>query len=85
MTATAKLFMTGRSQAVRLPKAFRMPGTEVRVSRDGNRVILEPAARNREDLQAIFASIDAHLAGAPFPERTIDWPLEPDTRNFFDP
>ena len=42
MTATAKLFMHGRSQAVRLPKEFRMPGKEVRVSRDGDRVILEP-------------------------------------------
>lgn len=41
-TATAKLFRHGRSQAVRLPKAFRLPGTEVRVSRVGNGVLLEP-------------------------------------------
>jgi len=39
---TAKLFTTGRSQAVRLPKAFRMEGSEVRISHDGNKVILEP-------------------------------------------
>lgn len=39
---TAKLFTTGRSQAVRLPKAFRMEGSEVRISLDGNKVILEP-------------------------------------------
>ena len=45
MTATAKLFMHGRSQAVRLPKEFRMPGKEVRVSRDGDRVILEPVLK----------------------------------------
>ena len=38
----AKLFANGRSQAGRLPKEFRMPGTAVRISRDGNRVILEP-------------------------------------------
>lgn len=38
----AKLFANGRSQAVRLPKEFRLPGTEVRISREGNRVILEP-------------------------------------------
>ena len=38
----AKLFTNGRSQAVRLPKAFRMPGTEVLVSRDGDRIVLEP-------------------------------------------
>lgn len=38
----AKLFENGRSQAVRLPKAFRMPGSEVRIRRDSNRIILEP-------------------------------------------
>jgi antitoxin VapB len=39
--ATAKLFMHGRSQAVRLPKEFRFEGTEVRVSRIGDKVVLE--------------------------------------------
>jgi len=38
----AKLFLNGRSQAVRLPKAFQMPGKAVHISRDGNKVILEP-------------------------------------------
>ena len=37
---TAKLFKHGRSQAVRLPKEFRFEGTEVRVSRIGDKVIL---------------------------------------------
>ena len=45
MTA-AKLFLNGRSQAVRLPKAFRFEGvTEVFIARDGDRVILSPARR----------------------------------------
>lgn len=39
---TAKIFQNGRSQAVRLPKAFRIQGTEVKISREGNRIILEP-------------------------------------------
>lgn len=39
---TAKLFMNGRSQAVRLPQEFRFEGDEVRIHREGNRVILEP-------------------------------------------
>lgn len=34
MAPTAKLFMTGRSQAVRLPKEFRFPGTQVDIRRD---------------------------------------------------
>ena len=37
---TAKVFMTGRSQAVRLPKAFRFEGTEVEIFRRGDEVIL---------------------------------------------
>jgi antitoxin VapB len=43
---TAKLFQNGRSQAVRLPMAFRMPGKEVRISKQGNKVILEPIEEN---------------------------------------
>ena len=39
---TAKLFQNGNSQAVRLPKAFRIPGNEVRIYKKGNQVILEP-------------------------------------------
>lgn len=54
--ATAKLFTHGRSQAVRLPKEFRFPGTEVRVRRDGNRVILEPM---ETDFHAWLAKLDA--------------------------
>lgn len=38
----AKLFMNGRSQAVRLPKEFRFEGPEVRIRRAGRAVILEP-------------------------------------------
>ncbi len=38
----AKLFQNGRSQAVRLPRQYRMPGREVRVFREGERVVLEP-------------------------------------------
>ncbi len=42
MSVTAKLFMHGRSQAVCLPNEFRFEGTEVRISKVGDRVILEP-------------------------------------------
>jgi virulence-associated protein VagC len=38
----AKLFMNGHSQAVRLPKEFRFVGTEVRIRRSGDGVLLEP-------------------------------------------
>ena len=39
---TAKIFANGRSQAVRLPKAFRFSGKEVFVRREGEAVVLEP-------------------------------------------
>jgi antitoxin VapB len=42
MKARAKIFKNGRSQAVRLPKAFRLKGTEVSIRKEGEKVILEP-------------------------------------------
>lgn len=44
MAQTAKLFWSGRSQAVRLPKEFRLVGDEVRIRKQGAAVILEPIA-----------------------------------------
>jgi len=63
--STAKLFKSGRSQAVRLPKEFRFEGKEVRVSRHGRGVLLEPVAE--ESWASLFAKIDA--LGVDFPER----------------
>jgi antitoxin VapB len=62
---TAKLFKHGGSQAVRLPKNFRLPGKEVRVRRLGRGVLLEPMERSVEDIKAIFAEID-RLGGSDF-------------------
>ncbi|GHU91582.1 antitoxin [Clostridia bacterium] len=39
---TAKLFPSGKSQAVRLPKEFRFEGSEVGISRVGRVVYLYP-------------------------------------------
>ena len=39
---TAKLFLSGHSQAVRLPKQYRFPGNEVAVKHFGNGVLLLP-------------------------------------------
>lgn len=46
MRTKAKVFTTGRSQAVRIPKAFRFATDEVYIERDGERVILTPKARS---------------------------------------
>lgn len=47
MSVTAKLFKNGSSQAVRLPKAFRLPGKEAIIHREGDRIILEPLTPSR--------------------------------------
>ena len=86
MSATAKLFMHGRSQAVRLPKAFRFEGTEVRVSKVGDKVILEPLVWTEAKIAAVWAEIDALRDGENrFPEGGFDDPpAPPDPRKFFD-
>ena len=42
---TAKVFMSGRSQAVRLPKEYRFEGDEVLIKRVGDAVVLLPRTR----------------------------------------
>lgn len=83
--ATAKLFMHGRSQAVRLPKEFRFEGNEVKVSKVGDKVILEPLKKKPLDVDAWFARLD-ELGGRDFlPDGIPDEsPAEPDPRVFVD-
>jgi antitoxin VapB len=54
----AKVFWSGRSQAVRLPKAFRFDTDEVRIRRQGNAIILEPVARDWAWLDALIGPVD---------------------------
>lgn len=55
---TAKLFWSGRSQAVRLPKDFRFSGEEVHIRRHGSAVILEPLCDDWGWLDAIAGRLD---------------------------
>jgi antitoxin VapB len=70
----AKLFMHGRSQAVRLPKEFRLPGKEVRVRRVGSGVLLEPL---EFDVDAWLARLDRYR-DIPFMEDGREQPEMPD-------
>ncbi|AHY46603.1 Virulence-associated protein-related protein [Rubrobacter radiotolerans] len=74
---TAKLFKSGRSQAVRLPKAYRFEGEEVFVKRVGDAVVLLP----REDTwRTLYRSLDD------FSEdfmQSRDQPPAPDAREPF--
>ena len=49
MPRTAKLFMNGASQAVRLPAEFRFEGSEVQITREGDRVVLSPVKNSLAD------------------------------------
>lgn len=55
---TAKLFINGKSQAVRLPKEFRFEGTEVIVKRVGNTVMLFPRRYDPREFKKMIESLD---------------------------
>ena len=61
---TAKIFWSGRSQAVRLPKEFRFSGDEVRVRRHGNAVILEPIPKDWSWLDQVRGQFDEDMLQA---------------------
>lgn len=52
---TAKLFINGKSQAVRLPKEFKFEGKEVYVKRIGRNVMLIP---KDDPWKELFESLD---------------------------
>ena len=81
-TGTAKIFRHGRSQAVRLPKEFRLPGNEVRVRRIGRGVLLEPLGQSF-DTQAWFAALDQYL-DEPFMAEGRQQPPMPPARKIFE-
>jgi antitoxin VapB len=78
---TARLFKHGRSQAVRLPKQFRMPGTQVRVRRIGRGVLLEPIDQPF-DVKGWFAKLDEYL-DEPFMPDGRQQPAMPRAREVF--
>lgn len=55
-TRRASLFRNGRNQAVRIPRDLEMPGDEVLLRKDGDRLILEPAPK--ESLLALLATLE---------------------------
>ncbi len=72
MSARAKLFTHGGSQAVRLPKAFRFEGKEISIRKEGDAVILEPLRSGcPRDWSAYWGRLDALIEGE-LPARTDD-------------
>ena len=70
-----KLFRNGRNQAVRIPRDFELPGEDAIMRKDGERLIIEPAAKRS------LSQVLDYLATLPpleeeFPE-IGDLPAEP--------
>ena len=51
----AKLFRNNKSQALRIPADFELPGDRVMIHRDGDRLIIEPV--RRKNLLEVLASL----------------------------
>lgn len=66
--ATAKVFRSGNSQAVRLPKEFRIDADEVEITRRGEEIILR---ERRRDMTRLLEALDA------FTECGIELPDDP--------
>ncbi len=61
MSTAAKLFTSGRSQAVRLPKSLRFEGDEVIAKRFGNGVLLLPIDNPWQMMQEALGEFEPNL------------------------
>lgn len=73
LTREAKLFRNNRSQAVRIPADWEFAGDRVRLTRDGDRLILEPVDK-RVNLHDFLRALEP--CGEPF-DIPDEPPLEP--------
>ncbi len=89
MLSTAKVFTTGNSQAIRLPKAFRVDATEMWIVKNENtgEITLKPkdGAQQRRQLEELLAMIKENpftedfippRDDAPSPDPFADWAEE---------
>ena len=74
----AKVFKNGRSQAVRIPKEFRLDVDEVLIERKGKKLILTPRKRQWKTWAEYFANLDPISDDFVAPE---DTPIKP-TKGF---
>lgn len=69
----AKLFRNNKSQAIRIPADFELPGDRVTIHRDGDRLIIEPI--RRKNLLEVLASLEPLGPEDAFPD--VDATLPP--------
>jgi antitoxin VapB len=80
-TGVAKIFMHGRSQAVRLPKAFRLPGDRVRVRRTEDGILLQPMVA---DIDEWLNELHRISGGEFLPQGRPEQPPMPPAKDFWD-
>ncbi|AZS79328.1 antitoxin [Achromobacter spanius] len=75
----AKLFRNNRSQAVRIPAEFELPGDRVLIRREGTKLIIEPVAgpRNIVELLAQWRKDEPLGPDDQFPD-IADMPPQPE-------
>ncbi len=75
-TQTAKIFMNGRSQAVRLPKEYRFDTDEVYISKQGHNIIISAKKPTWDEFFDSKSSFDDDFLkdrdGTPPQERNFD-------------
>ena len=77
----AKIFWTGKSQAVRLPKKYRFEAKEVRIIKKGHCLILEPIGTDWSWLDSLTGSVDEDFVKAV--EEPITYGKKPERDDFF--
>ena len=77
MTQVARVFKSGNSQAVRLPKEFRFSVDEVEVSREGDAIILRPHPESNRGWSSLRAALKRGVSDD-FMKEGRDQPAEKD-------
>ncbi len=63
-----KIFKNGRNQAVRIPREFELPGEDAVMRKEGERLVIEPAApQSLLALLKTLKTIDEDFAPIPDP------------------
>ena len=63
---TTTIFKSGNSQAVRIPKAFRLPGYRVFIERKGSTIVLSPLGEENRWPDGYIESLSKEAADKTF-------------------
>ena len=84
MTHIARVFKSGNSQAVRLPKAFRFDVDQVEITREGDALILRPHVQRPEPWASVKEAIRRGGFSEDFLADGREQPEWPEARDFDD-